>query len=146
MVAGARMAAVLLLAALAVLPHVALAEERQVVLPWIGMSGSLQALSPVVLPQGSTLYSDSFFIVVFNHRSAPAEIRLGVEAPPGISVGFDPNETVFTLPPGGYKRFRVAVHVARDTVPGNHTVYVKAYVVERPEPGRVAVLEAPPSA
>jgi len=107
----------------------------------IGMSGSLQDLSPVTLPQGATLRSDSYFIVVFNFMDKPVEIRLGYEAPKGITVAFEPNETSFTLPPHGHKRFLVVVHVSDTMVPGNYTVYVKAYVVRHPEPGKVAVLE-----
>ncbi len=107
----------------------------------IGMSGSLQDLSPVTLPQGATLRSDSYFIVVFNFMDKPVEVRLGYEAPKGITVSFEPNETEFKLPPHGHKRFLVIVHVSNTTVPGNYTVYVKAYVVRHPEPGKVAVLE-----
>lgn len=132
------------LAALAVLVAAVLsaaAHAATITASGIGMSGSLQDLSPVTLPQGGTLRSDSYFIVVFNFKDEPVEVRLGYEAPKGITVSFEPNETDFTLPPHGHKRFLVIVHVSNTTVPGNYTVYVKAYVVRRPEPGRVAVLE-----
>ena len=104
------------------------------------MSGSLTDLSPLEVPQGGSVSSDDLFIVVFNFRDTESTINLSVTAPPGIEVSFTPNETLFTLPPHGHRRIRVAVHVDPTVPPGDYTVVVQASLVLGEPRGAVQVV------
>ena len=105
----------------------------------IGMSGSLADLSPLKVPAGSIVSSDSLFVVVYNYGRSPVKVRLGYDAPPGIRVVFDPNASIVDLAPGESKRFRVIVNVSDSVVPGTYRVYVRAYIVKK-RGGGVAVI------
>lgn len=110
------------------------------VVPGIGMSGSLPYLSPVIVPQGAAVSSDSFFIVVYNHADIALPVVLGYNTShPGIRVGFEPNETTTTLQPHEARRYRVVVNVSSTTPPGNYSVYVYARVVLEKLPGKIVV-------
>ena len=106
----------------------------------IGMSGSLTDLSPLEVPQGGSVSSNDLFIVVFNFRDTESTVNLSAIAPPGIEVSFTPNETVFTLPPHGHRRIRVAVHVDPTVPPGEYQVVVQANLVLGKPHGAVQVV------
>ncbi len=134
----ARLAALLaVLAASMAAAYVARAE----LVAGVAMSGSFAALSPLKVPQGSVVSSDSLFVVVFNQRDEPLHVRLEYDAPPGITVAFVPNTTDLDMPPHSSRRFRVVINVSDAVTPGRYTIYVRAYVVRNETPGKVVVLE-----
>lgn len=128
-----------LLAILAVLLPVAVAQEVRP--SGIGMSGSLWALSPIIVPQGGTVSSDSYFIVVYNFMDKPVKVVLRYEAPRGINITFNPSPgDGVVIEPRGYRRFQVVIHVSDTMPPGEYNVSIMAYAVREVEPGKISLV------
>ncbi|GEM_PF-5116464 len=111
-------------------------------IPSIGMSSSFDSFSPLQIPRGGWVFSDSLFVVIFNHANSTETVALNYTAPPGISITFHPPEHVFDIAPHTYRRIVLEVRVSKDIVPGPYEVIVTAYEIKRPEPGKVVVIPA----
>jgi len=130
------------LALLALLASIASVAQIQPYVPSIGMSSSFDSFSPLYVPPGGIVFSDSLFVVIYNHADHSVTVELNYTAPPGIRLIFHPPEQVFEMGPDSYKRVVVEVRVADDIVPGPYEVLVTVSEVREVEEGHVVVVPA----
>ncbi len=111
-------------------------------LPSIGMSGSFYTFSGITLPRGGSFNSSDMYIVVYNYGGKEANVTLEYEAPKGITILFNPNETSFTLKPNEHKRMNVIIMVSKNMTPGTYKIAITAKEVVEKVPGKVVVVPA----
>ncbi len=139
---AASVAASAAMAVLAVLATISAVAQVQPYIPVIGMSSSFDRFSPLLIPRGGIVFSDSLFLIIYNHADHYVTVELNYTAPPGISIIFHPSEQIFEMGPNSYRRIVVEVRAAEDIVPGPYEVIVTVSEVREAEPGKVVVIPA----